>query len=70
VFARVGVWATDSYNGTPAGTIHRNADDDYGRPAGPACGATGRLFYFAFRTLDDVSPVWRCRACGAVAADG
>jgi hypothetical protein len=26
----------------------------------PACGARGRFFYFANRTLEDVPPGWRC----------
>lgn len=55
----MGVWASDSFDGIPAGLVHRNDDDEYGRPAGPACGARGG-FYFASRSLEDVPPGWRC----------
>jgi Phage capsid family len=66
----VAVWASDSFDGIPAGTVHRNDDDDeYGRPNGPVCGARGRLFYFASRTVDDVPPAWRCPDCSAPGAD-
>jgi hypothetical protein len=60
----VAVWATDSFHGTPAGTVHRNADDSHGRSDSPACGARGVFYYFARRTLDDVPPGWRCPASG------
>jgi hypothetical protein len=60
LFGGVAVWATDSFDGVPAGTVHRNGgDDSYGRPMWPACGAEGRLFYFASRSLEDVPPAWR-----------
>jgi hypothetical protein len=43
----VAVWATDSFAGAPAGLVHRNLDDSYGRPHRPACVAIGRFFYLA-----------------------
>jgi hypothetical protein len=59
----VAVWATDSFDGIPAGTVHLNDDDEYGRPSRPVCGASDRLFYFASRTVEDVPPSWRCPEC-------
>jgi hypothetical protein len=65
----VGVWASDSFDGIPAGTVHRNDDDEHGRPSQPVCGARGRLFYFASSTVDDVPPTWRCPDCAGVSGD-
>jgi rubredoxin len=64
----VAVWATDSVNGLPAGVVHLNGHDSYGRPGGPACGARA-LRFFAGVDLDDVPPRWRCPDCGAVEGD-
>jgi hypothetical protein len=51
------VWATDSFDGLPAGVVHLQGDDDYGRPDGTACGASAvGLWFFASRSLDDVPP--------------
>jgi hypothetical protein len=61
----VAVWATDSFHGLPAGVVHRNADDGYGRPGDAACGAsTAGLWYFASVDVADVPPTWRCPDCG------
>jgi hypothetical protein len=32
-------WATDSFDGIRAGTVHRQGDDSFGRPDGTGCGA-------------------------------
>jgi hypothetical protein len=29
----VAVWASDSFDGVPAGIVHRNDDDVFGRPS-------------------------------------
>ena len=54
------VWATDSFNGVPAGLVHRNANDSYGRPHEPALGS---FYYFANLAFEDVPPSWRCPDC-------
>jgi len=62
----VAVWATDSFDGLPAGVVHELAGDVFGRPLDTVCGArTAGLFFFAGRSLDDVPPSWRCEACAA-----
>jgi hypothetical protein len=63
----MGAWTSDSFDGIPAGLVHRNDDDEYGRPAGPACGAGGG-YYFASRSLEDVPPSWRCVDCDDIGA--
>ena len=64
------VWATDGFDGVPAGTVHRQGDDSFGRPDGTGCGApTAGLWFFASRSIDEVPPSWRCPDCGPVDGD-
>jgi hypothetical protein len=60
----VAVWATDSFDGIPAGVVHRRGDDDYGWPDGTACGISAvGLWFFGNVTIDEIPPSWRCPDC-------
>lgn len=65
-FAHMAVWASDSYDGIPAGVVHVKRTDDFGRPSGPVCGAPAEgLWYFAAVDIDQVPPEGRCPVCAA-----
>lgn len=59
----VPVWST-LRAGDPASVGHRMADDEYGRPSVPVCGASSEGLYFR-RDHDwgDVPEAQRCDAC-------
>jgi hypothetical protein len=56
------LWATESVEGRPAGTVHINRADRFGRPLGTVCGLSGEgMCLFPGMKFESIPVLQRCR---------